>query len=78
MNQLATASWILHDAVAVHLFQQHLVDILKTNYNVTKMIYFSDRWIIRKNFINLCHHYEEWHFFAISHGKGSRDGVGKL
>ena len=35
----------------------------------------------RKNFINLCHHAEdfdvqaEWHFFATSHGKTAADGV---
>ena len=35
-----------------------------------------------KNFINLCHHEDdfgmptEWHFFATSHGKGLCDGVG--
>ena len=76
----------IHDAVAVHLFQRHLVEFLKTNYNVMKMIYFSDgcagQYKNCKNFINLCHHYEdfglvaEWHFFATSHGKGPPDGVG--
>ena len=76
----------IHDAVAVHLFQRHLVEFLKTNYNVTKMIYFRDgcagQYKNCKNFINLCHHYEdfglvaEWYFFATSHGKGPPDGVG--
>ena len=76
----------IHDAVAVHLFQRHLVEFLITNYNVTKMIYFSDgcagQYKNCKNFINLCHHYEdfglvaEWYFFATSHGKGPPDGVG--
>ena len=57
-----------------------------TNYKVTKMIYFSDgcagQYKNCKNFINLCHHYEdfglvaEWHFSATSYGKGPPDGVG--
>ncbi len=35
-----------------------------------------------KNFLNLCHHKEdfeidaEWNFFSTSHGKGPCDGVG--
>jgi hypothetical protein len=51
-----------------------------------KIIYFSDRsaaqYKNRNNFMNLCHHEEdfgmpaEWHFFATSHGKGPCDGVG--
>ena len=50
------------------------------------MIYFSDgcagQYKNCKNFINLCHHLEdfgipaEWHFFATSHGKGPCDGLG--
>ena len=37
---------------------------------------------IEKNFINLCHHEEdfgilaEWHFSATAHGKGACDGLG--
>ena len=36
----------------------------------------------RKNFVNLCHHKDdfgistEWHFSATSHGKGACDGLG--
>ena len=50
------------------------------------MIYFSDgcagQYKNCKNFINLCHHYEDFglaaelHLFATSHGKGPPDGVG--
>ena len=50
------------------------------------MIYFSDgaasQYKNRKNFLNLCHHKEdfglsaEWHFSATSHGKGACDGLG--
>jgi hypothetical protein len=51
-----------------------------------KILYFSDgcagQYKNCKNFINLCHHKEdfgieaEWNFFATSHGKGPCDGVG--
>ena len=49
-------------------------------------MYFSDgagsQYKNRKNFINLCHHEEdfgilaEWHFSATAHGKGACDGIG--
>ena len=75
-----------HDTVAVHLFQRHLIEHLKSKHQVTKIIYFSDgcagQYKNCKNFINLCYHLEdfavpaEWHFFATSHGKGPCDGVG--
>ena len=38
--------------------------------------------VLRKNFLNLCHHKDdlsvkaEWHFSAISHGKGACDSLG--
>ena len=76
-----------HDTIAVHLFQKALIQFL-TNKIVKpkKIIYFSDgcgaQYKNRKNFINLCHHNDdfgmpaEWHFFATSHGKGPCDGVG--
>ena len=51
-----------------------------------KVIYFSDgaasQYKNRENFLNLCHHKEdfgisaEWHFSATSHGKGACDGLG--
>ena len=41
-SYVAISDCNIHDAVAVHLFQRHLVEFLKTNYKVTKMIYFSD------------------------------------
>ncbi|KAL5487220.1 hypothetical protein EMCRGX_G019797 [Ephydatia muelleri] len=85
-SYVAISDCNIHNAVAVHLFQRHLVEFLKTNYKVTQMIHFSDgcagQYKNCKNFINLCHHYEdfgfvaEWHFFATSHGKGPPDGVG--
>lgn len=76
-----------HDTVAVHLFQKVLIEFLtKKIEKPKKVIYFSDgcaaQYKNRKNFINLCHHREdfgmpaEWHFFATSHGKGPCDGIG--
>eukprot|EP00731_Ephydatia_muelleri_P027646 Em0019g519a len=76
-----------HDTVAVHLFQRKLIQFLTETFtNVpNKIVYFSDgcsaQYKNRKNFINLCHHLEdfnvpaEWHFFATSHGKTAADGV---
>ena len=74
----------IHDTVAVHLFQRHLVEYLKSTYGViTKITYFSDgcsgQYKNCKNFINICYHLEdfgiaaEWQFFATSHGKGPCD-----
>ena len=77
-----------HDTVAVHLFQRHLIDFLMIALAQPpeKIIYFSDgaasQYKNRKNFINLCYHYDdfrvaaEWHFSATSHGKGACDGLG--
>ncbi|CAF3716375.1 unnamed protein product [Rotaria socialis] len=79
---------LIHDNIAVHLFQRHLINYLKKqfNKNLSKIFYFSDgcagQYKNLKNFINLTHHQEdfgvdaEWHFFATSHGKGPCDGVG--
>ena len=71
-----------HDTVAVYLFQKSLLHFLK-KFSICKVFYFSAaQYKNRKNFINLCHHEEdfgvpaEWHFSATSHGKGACDGVG--
>jgi len=58
----------------------------KLSSSLKKMYYFSDgvaaQYKNHKNFINLCHHAQdfgipaEWHFFATSHGKGACNGVG--
>lgn len=71
-----------HDTVAVHLFQGCLINFLKDKMHPTlikKIFYFSDdaaaHYKNRKNFLNLCHHEEdfgipaEWHFTATAHGK---------
>lgn len=77
-----------HNTVAVHLFQQKLIDSLKLKFKnkLKKIFYFSDgsaaQYKNRKNFVNLCHHKKdfgidaEWHFSATAHGKGPCDGVG--
>ncbi|XP_050527828.1 uncharacterized protein LOC126897924 [Daktulosphaira vitifoliae] len=76
-----------HNTVAVHTFQNHLIqDIRLTVPFVKKIHYFSDgassQYKNKKNFINLCYHIDdfgfdaEWHFFASCHGKNASDGVG--
>lgn len=79
---------MVHDTVAVHLFQRLMVDFLKQNlpHKPEKLIYFSDgaasQYKNKSNFLNLCHHEKdfgikaEWNFFASSHGKNACDGVG--
>ena len=75
-----------HNTIAVHLFQKKLIEFLSITFRKPKKIfYFSDgcaaQYKNRKNFINLCHHAEdfnvlaEWHFFATSHGKTAADSV---
>ena len=67
--------------------QTLLVDYIKTRYeHLTKLFYFSDGCADQhknyKNFVNLCHHKQdfnidaEWVFFATSHGKSLCDGIG--
>lgn len=77
-----------HDTIAVHCYQQVLMDFMKLHFTPTpsKIYYFSDgceaQYKNRFNFLNLCLHEEdfgvkaEWHFFATSHGKSSCDGIG--
>ena len=76
-----------HYTIVVHLFQKNLMQFLTDTFGKkpSKIMYISDRsaaqYKNRKNFINLCHHMEdwgvpaEWHFFfATSHGKSAADG----
>ena len=76
-----------HDTIAFHVFQKHLIALLKNHIgSLEKMYYFSDgaasHYKNKKNFMNVCHHKSdfqvaaEWHFFATSHGKGPCDGIG--
>ena len=85
---LIISECLVHDTVAVHLFQQKLVHFFATLHGEKpkKIIYMSDgcaaQYKNRKNFLNLCHHFQdlgveaEWHFFATSHGKSAGDGAG--
>jgi hypothetical protein len=79
-----------HDTAAVYLFQKcfitFLSKVIPAGQPIKRVIYFSDgaaaQYKNRKNFLNLCHHGEdfglpaEWHFSATSHGKGACDGLG--
>ena len=88
LSYVVISDCLQHDTVAVHLFQKRLIAYLrrKVSSYPQKIYYFSDgaasQYKNRKNFINLCHHQEdfgvdaEWHFSATSHGKGACDGLG--
>ena len=89
LSYVVISDCLIHDSVAVHLFQKKLVAFLidKIVFPIKSIIYFSDgapaQYKNCKNFINLCHHNmdfdgieAEWHFFATSHGKGPCDGIG--
>lgn len=79
-----------HDTTAVYLYQSRFIAFLRkflpSRSQPQKIIYFSDgaasQYKNRKNFINLCHHKEdfkilaEWHFSATAHGKSACDGIG--
>ncbi|XP_066934504.1 uncharacterized protein [Clytia hemisphaerica] len=76
-----------HDTNFVYKVQTLVVEYLKENLpRISKLYYFSDgcagQYKNYKNFMNLCHHQEdfgidaEWIFFATSHGKSPCDGIG--
>lgn len=87
-NFIIISECLKHNTVAVHLFNKQLITFLSKKFGKTpkKIIYFSDgsaaQYKNKKNFVNLCHHVEdfgcdaEWHFFVTSHGKGPSDGLG--
>ena len=67
--------------------QNKVIGHIKENHSeITKLYYFSDgcsgQYKHYKNFINLCHHQEDFSleaecfFFAISHRKSPSDGIG--
>jgi hypothetical protein len=74
-----------HDTAAVYVSQKIVIKEIKSNYNVKKVIYFTDgakqHYKNRFNIANLLHHKHdfnveaEWHFHATAHGKGACDGV---
>ena len=81
------SDYLQHSTVAVHRFQQDVLQHVKQLYPyITKIFYFSDgaasQYKNCKNFCNLVYHVDdfgmeaEWHFFATSHGKNACDGVG--
>ena len=74
-----TSECNIHDVVAVHLFQTHLIEFMKKRFTtLNRIVYFSDGCAAQykncKNFVNLCNHESdfgasaEWNFFATSHG----------
>ena len=78
-----------HNTNFVYKIQTILVDYLKENLPILdKIFYFSgscaEQYKNQKNFINLCHHQQdfnmdaEWIFFATSLGKSPCDGVGRF
>lgn len=92
-NEIKHCSFVIisecleHNTIAVYTFQKKLIQFLKSKFKeVEKLYYFSDgsgaQYKNKKNFINLCHHKNdfgivaEWHFSATAHGKGPCDGVG--
>ena len=93
MDKLLNTCYIIiaestvHDTVSVHLFQKKLITFLTELLGSvpSKIFYVSDgcsaQYKNRKNFVNLCHHLEdfgiaaEWQFFATSHGKTAADGI---
>ena len=90
LSYVIVSECLHHDTTAVHLYQRRFVAFLQkflpARLQPRKIIYFSDgaasQYKNRKNFINLCHHKEdfgisaEWHFSATAHGKGACDGLG--
>ena len=88
LSFIVISDCLLHDTIAVYLFQKRLIAFLKQKlpFPLKKITYFSDgaasQYKNRKNFNNLCHHEldfgvkAEWHFSATSHGKGACDGLG--
>ena len=87
VNFVSISECNIHDSVSVHLFiTQFLSHIKEKLPMINKIIYYSDGCAAQykncKNFLNLCHHNEdfgmdaEWNFFATSHGKGPCDGLG--
>ena len=79
------SDYLQHSTVAVHRFQQDVLQHVKQLYPyITKIFYFSEASQYKncKNFCNLVYHVDdfkmeaEWHFFATSHGKNACDGVG--
>lgn len=77
-----------HDTASVYVVQSLLINEIKKNINVKKIIYFSDgakqHFKNRFQIANLLKHKEdfqisaEWHFHATAHGKNAYDGIGAI
>ena len=90
LSYVIISDCLQHNTTAVYLFQKCFIEFLKSFLNkelqLKRIIYFSDgaasQYKNRKNFLNLCHHRDdfgisaEWHFSATSHEKGACDGLG--
>ena len=77
-----------HDVQSVYAFQKKLIESLRETIELSHVIYFTDgaasQYKNRKNFANLCQHFQdfgvtaEWNFHPSCHGKGPWDGIGGL
>lgn len=87
LSFLIIAESLEHNHISVYLFQQKLLDFLKTKFQqINKIYFFSDgaasQYKNKKFFYNICkmkieNNFEvEWHFFATCHGKGPCDAIG--
>ena len=69
LSYMIISDCLHHDTLAVHLFQKHFIQFLRRYlpaFCFQKIVYFSDgaasQYKNRKNFVNLCHHQEDfWH-----------------
>ncbi|EFX75283.1 hypothetical protein DAPPUDRAFT_108106 [Daphnia pulex] len=82
-----TSDHLTHDTIIVHAYLRPVLQHLMTlNPTLKSVQYFTDgsgaQYKNKKNFANLCAHFEdfklqtEWHFFASCHGKSACDGIG--
>jgi len=73
--------------ITVHVYIGKVINYLKMQfYKISYIHYISDDSAAQyknfKNFLNLCHHEEdfeitaEWNFFGTSNGKSPCDGIG--
>lgn len=76
-----------HDVSMVYKTQEIVLKYIKDNFpHITEIHYYTDgcaaQYKNKFNFINLCHHQEDfqmkaqWSYFATSHGKSACDGIG--
>lgn len=83
---LILSDCLSHDTAAVYVSQKIIMQQIRKDCNVQKIIYFTDgakqHYKNCFNMANLMHHEDdfgvkaEWHFHATAHGEGACDGVG--